>query len=58
MKKYILPWIALLITAACTPKSDSLEGIAGEVLKHKEGLDIQFKPLQEDKGLDVVNKKF
>jgi hypothetical protein len=58
MKKCIAPWIAVIFLCGCSPKSDSLEGIAADVLKSKEGVDIQFKPLQEDKGIDVASRKF
>lgn len=37
----------ILFATSCTPKQDSLESIANEVIKKKEGLDIQFKPIDQ-----------
>lgn len=48
----------LLMTACASKSSNEMEAISESVMKHKEGIDIQFKPLQEDKGIDLVNKKF
>lgn len=55
MRKIIL---ATLLLCACSKPKDDLQGIADEVIKKKEGVLIEFKPLVEDKGVDVTSKKF
>lgn len=54
-----IKFLLLLAVVACSSKPiNEMDKISGEVLKRKEGIDIQFKPLEEEKGVEVANKKF
>ncbi len=54
--RYIL--LALCLCACESKSADELGDMTKAVLKAKEGIDIQIKPLQEEKGQSIVNKSF
>ena len=57
MKLLIL--LSTLCVCACSSKPvNELDAMSKEVLKAKEGIDIQIKPLQEEKGVPIVSKQF
>ena len=53
---YVL--IAILLGACSRAPVNELDAMTKDVLNKKEGIDIQLRTLQEEKGVPIVEKKF